>query len=334
MLTIISPNSVSYHILNNGELRVFVSKKGYVDSSGSVSLFDNLQDKAEEMLSEYDIAVEYPDDYKNQTIDIPQYEQFKSKDSEINAYYAPLEGHPENRIDIPKSDVVYIPVKSVMKSLNDDIDKTDVIMNLIYDAMLADVFSSEKDALAFVNNVRKIDSELQDYDEKLMKYHVMKFDRNELAKSEWYWTGVSNLRNRVEFGILKDSEYYSENPQKQYDLILKYAGQYSTKLTKESIGKCAYVTFWDDFSGIAEILDVTNDIITIQWINAIPCYRCDYPKTTYTEPMQYNLEELATYSQQHIMPLEEIKNKREKSLEYDASVFARFEKTCNELMGV
>lgn len=96
-------------------------------------------------------------------------------------------------------------------------------------------------------------------------------------------------------------------------------------ITKNSIGKIADVSVYDDLSGVAEVKDVSGDVVTLQWIFAISCYPTQvFSEEVYTEDCTYNLSEIADYDNERDMDSSEIQNWREASIMEDKLIFERF----------
>lgn len=68
------------------------------------------------------------------------------------------------------------------------------------------------------------------------------------------------------------------------------------KINKDAEGKCAQVDIYDDFGGLAEILEVFEDRVKLQWIYGVSCYSCCvYSPKVYTEPTVYDFDSIAEY---------------------------------------
>lgn len=102
-------------------------------------------------------------------------------------------------------------------------------------------------------------------------------------------------------------------------------------LNKNSIGKCANIMFYDNFGGFAEIKDVTNTTITVQWIAISHCHNDTFPKEIYTEENCYSLDELEKYKNECNLSIEVIKNKRNSSIKYDYLSFEKYNKKMEDM---
>lgn len=86
------------------------------------------------------------------------------------------------------------------------------------------------------------------------------------------------------------------------------------------------VTIWDSFSGIAEIKEKTDDSITLQWITAFPIYSgtC-WSRDIYTKPSTFTTEDIYSYKKERDMLQQEAAKLRQKSMEYDEPIFAKYD---------
>lgn len=97
--------------------------------------------------------------------------------------------------------------------------------------------------------------------------------------------------------------------------------------TSSSIGKCANVTIYDNFSGLAEIkgIDTIKRKITVQWINGSACYGCQvYSIEQYTKPETYSWSSVAEYKNECELSTDEIMRQRNESIAYDEPIFERY----------
>lgn len=98
------------------------------------------------------------------------------------------------------------------------------------------------------------------------------------------------------------------------------------ELLREAVGKEAYVEFDSDLSGNAQIFEVTDDKVKLQFIdNVQPFYSSQvYPPEIYNEPSEYPLGSLTYCSDPQNVSEEEATRRRTKAVAYDEPIFERY----------
>lgn len=99
------------------------------------------------------------------------------------------------------------------------------------------------------------------------------------------------------------------------------------------INKVVNLVVYDDGNGIAEFISEDEKTITVHWITYNPCYDAQiYSEKQYTEPNTIEKEficEISLCNEQ--LSKEQIENQRQSYKEYDAPVYARYEKLMREI---
>lgn len=99
----------------------------------------------------------------------------------------------------------------------------------------------------------------------------------------------------------------------------------------EHVGRVADIEVMDEGSGRAEIVDVTDDKVSLQWLSYSGCYsNTSWGPGMYTGVTEYPKSLIGNCTDVHYVPKDVIASIREQSLALDAEVFARYEQEAHD----
>ena len=142
--------------------------------------------------------------------------------------------------------------------------------------------------------------------------------------SEMQTNYVNKVRSFInEWGNTKDRE---QNQSQVYEEP-KIDRESARAAVKDAVGKVAYLSFTDSLEGYAEVLDVNDTTVSLQWVDEVSSNETDnkgYPPEVYTQPGDYQLKDLEDCDDVQKMNGKKVQKLRDAAMMNDKPMFDKF----------